>query len=158
MKGYMKGSVNLTLNLGTLANADVLGANFADAVEELTRVSSVVLSWAMRGLTEGEGPIFVGIAHSDYTDAEIEEFLENSGSWSKGDKVQQERANRLIRRVGVFDGREDSLSDGARITTKVNWQLLAGQTVKVWAFNKSGSTLTTGAQIEVNGHANLWQK
>ncbi len=155
---YVAGSINTSNVLGTLASADLISVAAGDTVAERTYMTSIRCSWSIRGLTAGEGPIFFGVAHSDYTDAEIEEFLENAGSWSEGDLVQKEVGGRKIRRIGSFSGNdtEEAYADGRQVLTKCGWILNTGQNVKFYAFNKFGSALTTGAVIIGNGKANLW--
>ncbi len=158
MGRYLRGSVDKSLALATLATNTLLSGDFSNTVNERARISSAVLQWAIKDLTAGEGPIMVGLAHSDYSDAEIEAWIENTGSWNEGDKVQQEIAKRFIREVGVFNGlaSEESLNDGRPIKTKLNWTLLQGQTLSAWAFQKSGANLTTGAIIVTEGHVNIF--
>jgi len=111
---------------------------------------------------ERQGPIVVGVAHSDYSDSEVEAWFENTGSWEQGDKIQQEVARRKIRLVGVFDTPESAshvlvLNDGKPIRTKCGWMLTTGQTLKVWAYNAGTSALSNTVPIvEQSGHANLW--
>ncbi len=128
-------------------------------------MSSIKGAWSLSEFSNnaGDGPITVGIAHSDYTSAEIEEFIENAGSWDEGDLVQQEVAKRKIRIVGTFDkgdlGTVDTavLNDGKALTTKLGWILNAGQTCSIWVYNNGSSPLdTTDPQLFVKGHANLW--
>ncbi len=162
---YLRGKINLALALGTLGSDDVIAQVVGETVKERTWISSVKSTWVLADLTLGEGPITVGIAHGDYTAAEIEEFLENAGSWNEGDLVNQEISKRKIRIVGSFSGSEgsptgptfaESLFEGMPITTKCGWILNAGETLDVWAFNKSGGSLTTGGLVRLEGHANLW--
>ena len=162
---YLKGAIDHTLSLGTLNSKVVISTNMGDTVNERTYVSSIRALWSLDNLTGNvsDGPILVGVAHSDYTSTEIEEWLETSNSWNEGDLVQQEVAKRKIRRVGIFN-KEDIipadavvLNDGKPINTKCGWILLQGQTLKVWAYNLGASNLeTTSPNVFVNGHANLW--
>ncbi len=163
---YLRGNVEASLALVTLGNNTLLGAAFASVVEERTFVTSLDASWSLKDLTvvAGDGPIIVGVAHSDYSDAEIEAFVENTGGWSEGNKVAQEIAKRKIRIVGTFAdfGADASalgtyvLQDGKQIHTKLNWILTTGQTVKHWAYNAGSSALTTGATLHTFGKCNLW--
>ncbi len=164
MGAYIKGNVDESLSLGTLAAGTLIADTWDDSVSERTRISSVVAIWALDVLTAPQGPIMVGVAHSDYTDAEIEEVIENTGTWDRGDKISQERAKRLVRVVGKFGqpsaaGEVDQvLNDGKPIKTKLNWILNSGDTLKMWAYNNSGSALSgTVPVVRVNGHANLWE-
>ncbi len=167
MAGYMKGSVDERLALLTLGATTLLSIDFDDAtVIERTLVSSIVASWTMGDYTvvANDGPVMVGVAHSDYTDAEIEEVIENTGSWNAGDKIQQrEVSRRLIRIVGIFGvsgqaGGPTVLRNGQPIKTKLNWMLETGQTLSLWAYNLGNSPLTTGAIVHLQGHANLFTK
>ncbi len=162
---YIKGNVNETLSLGTLASVTALGADFDEVLAESARISSVQGVYSLEGFTPvaGDGPIEVGIAHGDYSATEIAEFITTTGSWDRGNKTEQEVANRLIRKIGVFDtpqAVEDAvvLNDGKPIKTKLNWNLNTGQTLQVWAFNHGTDALTTGSAVRLQGHANIWQK
>ncbi len=165
MKGYLKGNIDENLSLGTLASKTLIADTFDEAPEEKTLVSSIVCTWALDNITGGQGPISFGVAHSDYSDAEIEEVLENAASWDQGSKVEQEIAKRLVRQIGVFSGDkvagevdDITVNDGKPIKTKLNWRLNIGDTLKMWAYNISPAALsTTDPTMLCNGHANLWQ-
>ncbi len=164
-KRYLRGNVEEELALAALPAGDVTSAPFDHAVVEQAFISSVVASWSMTSLTIGAdiGPFTVGLAHSDYTPAEIEEFLENSGAWDLSDKIAQEKAKRLIRIVGTFPGPPGGglgtavLNDGKPIKTKLNWRLITGKTLQVWVRNGGSQPVaTTVPDIKVDGHANIW--
>lgn len=168
MGAYIRGNVDEELALGTLAAKTLVLAAFDEVVSEKTFVSSLVATWTMTDLTEvgGDGPIMVGVAHSDYTAAEVEEWIENTGSWNEADMIQQrEVGRRLIRRVGVFQPTGAAITSatvlnaGRPIKTKLNWTLISGQTLDLWAYNMGSSALeTTDPQVRVQGHVNLWSK
>ncbi len=161
---YIKGRIDFSLSLSTLGPFVVIGGTIADVLEEKAWLSSVKATWALIDFTLGtaDGPIWVGVAHSDYTDAEIEAWIEAQNTWKSGDKIAQEIGRRLIRQVGVFanlstaTAGSDVLNSGRPIRTKCGWMLTTGQTIKFWAYNSGSGTLTTGALVHVNGHANLW--
>ncbi len=167
MNKYIRGRVNENLSFGTLAGATLVSVIFDETVIERTRVSSVEATYAIENLTvgSGDGPIMVGLAHSDYTDAQIEEVIENAGSWNEGDLVQQkEVGRRLVRTIGIFSAGDgigsvvsDVLNDGKPIKTKLNWILITGQSLRLWAYNLGNSSLaTTVPVVHCEGHANLW--
>ncbi len=163
---YLRGSIDEEVDLGTLGAKTLVSALFDEVVEERTLISSIIATHSLAEFTQAvnDGPIHVGVAHSDYTDAEIEEYIENTGSWSPGDKIAQERSKRLIRRIGTFQQVDISLgnsvlNDGKPIKTKLNWMLQTGKTVRLWAYNAGESALaTTDPSYEMQGHANLWVK
>lgn len=161
---YLRGGIDETKALGVLAAGDLLKEDVADAVSEKAWCSSVNLSWSLANFTPTAkaGPILVGIAHSDYTDAEIEAWIENLFSWNQGDQVQQEVASRKIRRVGILIPAgtglllSSTLNDGRPLRTKAGWQLVTGQTIALWYYNMGSVDLVTGAEVETIGFANLW--
>ncbi len=164
---YLRGAVEEDFQLGTLASKTLVAQVVGDTVTESTWLSSFVATWAMSEFTvaSGDGPIVVGIAHSDYTATEIEEWVENSDSWNIASEVEKEISRRKIRRVGVFRAAAAGglgaavLNQGRPVRTKCNWMLNTGQTVDLWAYNTGGSALaTTDPQITVSGHANLWPR
>ncbi len=160
---YLKGNVNESLALSNLAQGALVADTWDETVNERTLVSSIVCTWSLDELVLAQGPIEFGVAHSDYTAAEILEVISNAGSWDSGDKISQERAKRLVRKIGVFVSEGDAgvsdvrFNDGVPVKTKLNWILATGDTLKMWGLNKGG-ILTTGAEIKAEGHANLWQK
>ncbi len=164
MKGYLKGNIEESLALGTLGTRTLIADTFDESPEEKTLISSIVATWALNGIVSGQGPIAFGVAHSDYSDAEIEAVLENVASWDQGSKVEQEIAKRLVRQIGVFVSQTGSgtndveFNDGKPMKTKLNWRLNTGDTLKMWAYNISDDALSTADPVmKCNGHANLWQ-
>ncbi len=162
---YLKGQISRQLDLGTLAARTLISGIVGDTVKERTWLSSVKLAWSLSKFTIAldDGPIMVGVAHSDYTDVEIEAWIESTGSWDEADLVQQEIGRRKIRRVGVIAPAPDGanvpavLSEGRMVHTKCGWILNAGQTVRIWAYNMGASALaTTDPDLDAEGHANLW--
>ncbi len=141
------------LDLSTLGSDTTVVQTIVGTAVSSYRCTSVKNTWNLVGLTAGEGPITVGIAHSDYTVTEIKECLEASGSIDPGDKIQQERANRLVRIVGVLDEVQSSLNEGKPLSTKLNWFIAVGDSINMWATNEGVAALTTGAQVKANGNA-----
>ncbi len=160
---YLKGNINESLALSNLASGALVADTWDEVVNEKTLVSSIVVTWSVDELVLAQGPLEFGVAHSDYTDAEILEVLAVTGSWDSGDKISQERAKRLVRKIGVMVSVGDAgisdvtVNDGKPIKTKLNWMLASGDTLRMWVLNK-GAILTTGAFLIAEGHANLWQR
>lgn len=162
---YLKGQIQNSLALSTLGGRAAVSGDVTDTVTEKAWLSSVKATWSLAKFIAGtdDGPIQIGLAHSDYTTAEILEWINQTASWDQGDRIGQEIAKRQIRRVGVFDTPPDLgvadtvvLNDGKPITTKCGWQLKTAESVKIWAFNQGSSAIATGAVVLSNGHANLW--
>ncbi len=150
-KGYRKLPLDVDIAGGTLAADDVTQTTFGSTLTEERRFLSIEMSWALTGLAASDGPLVVGVAHSDYTAAEIEEFLEAGASWDEGDKVAQEQAKRLVRQVGVLTEEETALNDGQPVKTRLNWRIATGDTLQFWIWNR-GIQMTTGSLVKVSGH------
>ncbi len=152
----LKGRVNEALALVTLANNTLIGANFDESPDEEVFALSIEATYTIQGMATGDGPVVFGVAHSDYEDAEIEAVVENTGSWDRGNLVQQEIAKRKVRTIGVFQQKssiETFFNDGMPIKTILKWNLITGATIQLWAYNK-GVVMTTGAIITAEGH--IW--
>ncbi len=147
-----------TITLSTLASNTVISASMfsGELNDRAVHLISADAYWAVRGATAGEGPIIVGYAHSDYSVAEIQECL-TSNALDTGDMIAQERTKRLVREAGQFSnvGTDQVLNDGRPKRTKIGITTPTGFDYSVWAWNKSGATLTTGQVVEVSGKAYL---
>ncbi len=145
-------NVDENIVLGTLGNGAAITSDGDPMGREFYWISND-LYWQVDGLTVGQGPIVVGIAHNDYTDVEIAENLNQTGMEDPGDKIAQEHGRRLVRRSGQFGGgsANEALNDGKSIRTKAGWVLQDGFAPAFWAQNKSGAALTTGAAVRVLG-------
>ncbi len=152
-RGFRKLPFDVDIAGGTLAADDVTQTTFGTTLTEERRVLSIEASWGLTGLAATDGPLVVGVAHSDYTAAEIEEALESSGSWDEGNKVSQEQGSRLVRQVGILTEEETALNDGQPVKTRLNWRLATGDTLQFWIWNR-GIGMTTGSLVKVSGHAN----
>ncbi len=145
-------NVNESNALLTLADGAVLGVDSDPFGREFFAISAD-LYWAMRNHTAGEGPVIVGVAHSDYTDVEVAENLNLTGMEDPGDKVAQEQGRRLIRRTGQFSGigTDEVLNDGRAKRVKIGFVITDGFSLAFWAQNKNGGALTTGTVVETSG-------
>ncbi len=166
MGRYIRGNVDEELALASLASKDVVGAVFDETVNERTYCASIDAVYALANITAAAnlGPFIFGVAHGDYSDAEIEEWLENTGQWNEGDLVAtREIGRRLIRQIGTFPtqltGDTQAMNDGKPMKTKLGWILLQGQTLRLWIYNAgSAAVATTTPTLTANGHVNLFPK
>jgi len=149
-RGYRKLPVTQDVSFSTLAADALIGTVLSTTFTEERRILSAELTWAVEDLTDLDGPLEVGIAHSDYTDAEVEEALEAGGAWDEGNLVAQEQAKRLVRMVGLLTEEETTLNDGQPVKTRLNWRMASGDTIRIWCRNR-GDQLTTGAVITTQG-------
>ncbi len=163
---YLGGPIDEDNDLGTLSAKSAVRFAIADVVTEKAWLSSIDATWALQNLTlaTDDGPIMVGVAHSDYTVTEIEEWIENATGWSEADLVAKEVSGRKIRKVGIFDApptaAEDTvLNDGKPIHTRCGWMLMTGQGLALWAYNLGDSNLaTTDPNLFTQGVAHLWPR
>ncbi len=95
----------------------------------------------------------MGYAFGDYTVTEIKEALESTSSISIGNKVENERSRRWVRKIGTFAGldTDEVLNDGKPIKTRLNWAIPIGTSVNMFCYNDSASQRSTGAFVKFNG-------
>ncbi len=155
--------INGTSGAGALAALDVATNVVSAAVTNTMRFISLDAVYSLTDLGAAIDDAFeFGVAHSDYSAAEIEEALEASGSMDLGDKVAMEQANRLVRTIGTISpagtpaGGGKMFNDGKPVKTRLNWLMAIGDTLNVWIRNGSGVVWTSGAGISILG--NLWVK
>ncbi len=164
---YIRGAFNLKHPLSSGMVALTLESkDLPDVVNETTWCSSVKAMYSLGNMTPlaGRGPIVVGWAHSDYTAAQIESWLEIATNWDEGDLNAQEVAKRKCRIVGTFPDPEtvdrgSKLSDGRYVRTKINWLLTTGKTLQLWVYHGGDVNLAAEVvDVVAIGHANLWSK
>ncbi len=162
---YMRGNIDHKLQLATLAGQTVLGSDIGDTVTDTTWVSSVKATYSIGNFSGAAeiGPLLCGWADSDYTDTEIEQWVENLATWDAGDKIAQEQGKRQIRQIGTWEELPvdattvSSINDGKMTTTKLGWLIQTGRTIKFWVYNAgTASVATTDPEVRAQGHANLW--
>ncbi len=143
--------------LVALASNDLSLTAFPSALDQECWAVSMDVVATLHSLTANEGPIIIGVAHGDYSAAEIEEWFEAGASWVKGDKVSNEHAARKCRMIGTFAqassvaGTEYTMNNGNPKRVKLGFLIEDGQTLSLWAYNEGTATLTTGAIVEIKG-------
>ncbi len=164
MGRYIRGRIDLDTALSTLGAGTALRELLTSTVNERTIVTSTKTVHSLSNMTPilDSGSVEVGVAHSDYSLAEIQAWSDLSTGWDEGDKGSQEIAKRLIRTIGIFEVPDDALdavtlNDGKPIKIKLNWILNQGQTLQYWYKNNGTAALaTTDPNAQVSGHANLF--
>ncbi len=160
-KSFVAIPVDVSITIGALTSkavaiADLMGGNLT---EDFYAISSDIQA-EINNLTAGEGdPSMIVLAHGDYTAAEIAEHLVVK-LLGPGNKLEQERQRRLVRKVGPMYGNEfesqTSMQLAGRqgdglVRTKLKFVINSGKTLSVGFYNNSGATLTTGASVRVTG-------
>ncbi len=151
------GEINQELALGTLASNTLISTTFGASPEQENFLISCKMTISMENHTAGEGPLWIGVAHEDYTDSEIEATLEQTGSWNSPDLIAQELSKRKIRRIGILHGNDasEAMNQGMPIKTKCLWRNGEQDTLKGWVYNRSTDPMTTGTLVKFNGQAFL---
>ncbi len=168
--GFVAIPIAGSVALGTLGDNAVITVGSSGSYGEDLFIISVDLSASIRGLTAGEGdPMTLTISHSDYSDAEVQEALDVT-LVDPDDKIEQERARRLVRKVGVFqqEGQMDDTFTALRalgrngnpvMRQKCRFSIGDGFTLDIGVWNRSGGALQTGAQLEFDGTVyGRWQR
>ncbi len=152
-RGIKHATFNSGLAVGALASADLIGATLlTNGPSDKYLVSGDFLV-AYNDHTAGEGPMSVGVAHGDYSDAEIEEWLEQQASLDESDKIAQEQGRRLCRKIGMFSGNEVSemLNNGTKIRIPLRFKLRGGELLRLWVANEDNTILATGTIVSMVG-------
>ncbi len=145
--------------LAALGSGDTVKGAITTAATETYRLLSIKAAYAWTDIQAliDDGFEF-GFAHSDYTATEIEECLEAQGAIDLGDKIAQEKSNRLVRSVGrisntagVAVGGSEPFNTGRLLKTKLNWVIQTGDTLDMWVRNSSGVVWTTGSFLQAIG-------
>ncbi len=156
--------INNRVAMGALDTLTVTSGSITTAANDTYRLMSVKASysWTDIAAVADDGFTF-GLAHSDYTSAEIEECLESQSSIDLGNKVAQEQANRLVREIGTIRSTPGAtiagsaiFGNGRLVKTRLNWAMNTGDTLNVWVHNASNVIWTTGSNLNVAGA--MWIK
>lgn len=148
--------INVAQSLGTLGDDVVIkiGMQGANLTEDLF-IYSIEGTHTIRDATAGEGPLLVGFAHDDYSVSEIAEATDvGSTMLGPSDKIESERARRLVRKIGTFRGREaeETLNEGSPIKTRVKWTQQDGGDPSLFIQNRSNAALAGGTVYEFEGY------
>lgn len=156
--------LNNRVAAGALASLDVTSGSIMDAATNPYRLVTLKASYSWTDIPNNvDGGFTFGVAHSDYTAAEIEECLEAQGAIDRSDKIAAEQSNRLVRQIGVIESRDTNAASGTRVfndgrqrKTKLNWYIGIGEDISIWIRNASNTAWTTGSNIQVAGE--MWVK
>ncbi len=145
--------VSESLALGALASNTLVKADFANSLDQECWAISMDVEAVMHNHTQGDGPIVFGVAHGDYEQQEIEEWLEANASWKSSDKIENEQARRKCRLIGTFDGTltQEKFREGQVVRVKLGFKVEDGETLSLWAYNDGSGVMTTGSLLEIKG-------
>lgn len=148
--------VNESLAIGSVTTGVVIVGALTSNGPQRKFLLSAMLSWGLSGYTTGDGPIHVGLAHGDYTVAEIGEWFNATGALDTQNLVAQEQTRRKIRDAGIFEfgaelSQSDVLNEGMPMKTALKFILGDSEDLNVWVRNSGAGTLGTGAVLRVSG-------
>ncbi len=155
-KGLRKIRVNTQQNLATLANQAVIKTPLYQAATSNARrqwLMSFEGFISIKDVTAGEGPLIVGVSHSDLSTTEVAEAILAQNS-NVDDIIEREQARRPVREWGVFvakDVDEYLNNDQTKKKYKIKFSVGEGFTPELYIFNDSAATLTTGASVHISG-------
>ncbi len=150
--------------IGALAADDVIAAAITANVADKLRLISINLAWTIADIAAVADDTFqFGVAHGDYTAAEIEECLEAQAALDLGDKVAQEQSDRLVRTIGVISsaggtnvGGSVQFNEGRPMKTRLNWLMSEADNLSGWVRNGSANVYSSGSLLTCIGE--LWVK
>lgn len=150
---FRKVQTNFSGGLGTLASLVATTIALSNAVTTECRVSRLKGTLLWNDATSGD-QIFCGIAHSDYTDPEIEQWIESTGGVDFGNLIDGEISRRLIRNIGGMIAPD---VPSLRFNQKLNWRLDEGDNLNIFVYNRSPDPLNTGSELVMMGEMNLFR-
>lgn len=151
------------ITLGTLGANIAIEATGVTLAMDCKWISADILA-TLDNLTEGEGPVMLGVAPANMTVTEIKEALEASPT-TKWDFPAVEHAMRPVRLLGQFG---QALAAGGlifnngnkkRVRLPISVIISAGDKLpQFFAWNRSGASLTTGAVVRFQAnHYITWR-
>lgn len=138
----------LSQALGTLTSFDVaeVGVLNAQTMTEDFRIIKIEGFAAWEAPTSEEGPIVIGLASGELTDAEIEECLE-ARPVDRNDRVELEKSSRPVWPLAIL-GANQSNAETAVIDKTIRWTFSNDDGWKYWAYSLDGTSLTTGSYVK----------
>ncbi len=148
--------------VGALATKTLKGIELLPAADSKYRIMSLEYNAGWTEIVATiDGNLLFGVAHGDYTDAEIEEAIESTLSINQGNQIAREQANRLVRILGSIRGQpanangDDIFNFGEQKKVKLNWEIPIGKKLNMWVYNDSGVIWSDGSNFNMTGRANV---
>ncbi len=153
-RGFVAMPVAGSVLPSTLTSGTVIKSPLIENLAEDFFAISADLTWTIRDGTVNEGPLQIGLAHGDYTVAEIKEWLDVDLS-NPANLIAREQGGRKCRRTGFFQqglgAAGEVLNDGKMIRTRLKFLMNDGVSLDFWVHNQSGASLSGGATVIVSG-------
>ena len=154
--------VNSGADMGAISTKIAVSADLIAVADTAYRLMSISGSWLWAAVPNTAGGLVFGVAAPGYTTAQIEEWLEATTSIDRLDRIANERANRKIRQIGIFDSTslggnagDVTFNDGKVTTTKLNWAVPIGGQPQFWGYNADTAALAVGSNLNFTGKATV---
>ncbi len=143
---------NTQLALSTLGDETIVEVDLTTVLAEDFFAISCDLAVSVDGNTTTENPLEFGVAHGDYTVAELKEYV-NANLTDPSDKIAQEHSRRLVRRFGTFSATDVNWSpnNGMEKRIPLRFSIGDGKSLIGWCMNHSGAGMNTGTIITFTG-------
>ncbi len=143
-------------SIAGLASKTVTKFTQALAMETSFRMLRAEIQMSLVGWSQSEetGPLMIGMAPNQYTNIEIEEWIEENGPSSPRDDTPMERSRRRIWILGMFvpergiDGQQSILKMSKVL--KPQWTFTVGSSPggwNYWFYNWSGSAMNAETKV-----------
>ncbi len=164
---------NTAISIGALAGQGIVGVNSSVLLDMDFRILRADVTCVLRGLTAGEGNgLILYLSQGILATADQELNIEQNGPIRLGERIEEEVADRWVRRVGITDNAATAGTgltersfinryNGGLLEIEPRWTFRRGRTATEggwnWAVYNSGATLTVGATAQVLAtHYGVW--
>ena len=130
------------VSLGALAARKVQAVSLTGSFADEFLVFKTLAAFAWDSPTSGQGPLLVGLCHSGYTNTTIEECLEAANLQGSG-LIATEQAERLVSPMATLD----PSNPAAFVEESRKWPIDDNTGIDHWAYNMSGTALTSGSSL-----------
>ncbi len=157
------------VTLGALASGDFAQADSLVLLDMDFRSLKSDVTAVVRGITASEGNgMILYMVQGILTAAEAEASIEQNGPIRMGERIEEEVAERWVRRLGITQGVATGTervflneAGGGLLSLKPRWTFRRGRTATEggwnWGVYNAGETITTGAVVDlIATHYGVW--
>ncbi len=159
-----------TFSLGALAGQDLVGVDSAVLLDQDYRILRLDVTCVLTGVTslEGQGLVLY-MSQGIFTEQQVESNIEQNGPTRPGERVEEEIAERWVRRVGITIGSTVNETErvmrnkygGGLLSLEPRWTFrrgrVAGEGGWNWNIYNDGVTVNTGITARVLAtHYGVW--
>lgn len=144
--------------IGNLASKDLVGqvGDYNAVLQDDFRLMKSEFYISVDAFTSNEGPIIVGIADGQLTDAEIEECIEARPN-DRNHNVAHEQSQRPVWPLCILDYQSVGAKCSWQDEKTLKWTFSDTEAWKYWVYNPSGAALSTGGVVRIFAkHYGVW--